>query len=596
MLLLGIRRVASINGRASEERGQSVVFTKRWALSQPEHEVLVERDVRIRLRDGIELDCDVFRPADGTPCPAIVGLHGYSKAKQVTPSWPIAMGAGRNGEVEAGDPIFYARRGYAHVIVNARGTGKSGGIYDYQGPIETQDGVETVEWAAAQPWCDGSVALAGQSYFAIMAIRVAAQRPPSLKTIYSPWGRASSYRGYYLGGILAARFLSHWPHTLANLRYESQAARYLGEDEFQARLEAARRDADIAQHPELATALRSQDHAAHALMTDFLVHPLATDAFWRDRDVDVSRIQVPTMLGACWASYGLHLPGALINFEELDAPKQLIVGPPLYLDRPIYQLAYEHLRWFDQHLKGVDTGVSEEPAVRVFVPGHASWIASDEWPLPETRWTPFNLHARGTLSEHEFFPEEGGTSFEHSYNTAGSATFTTPRLVERTTVVGPVVLDLHGSTTDDEVLWFASLWDLPPNGEPTILTRGWLRGTLAAVDEDASQPWEYRHRFSERTEVVPGAVQRYRINLTSMSHSFAPGHRMMLKIACSDNEPTYGPHVMGTGRLTRTAPAWVTVHHNVKHPSCVYLPVIDGNVIGTFMSDGELAGRPAAAA
>jgi hypothetical protein len=571
---------------------REAVFSKRWALSAPEHDVTIDRDVTIQLRDGVDLDCDVFRPAGGEACPAIIGLHGYSKAKEVTPSFPIAMGAGRNGDVEAGDPLFYARRGYAHVIVNARGTGASGGIYDYQGPLETQDGVDTVEWVARQPWCNGAVALAGQSYFAIMAIRVAAQRPPSLKTIYSPWGRASSYRGYYLGGVLAARFLSHWPHTLANLRYESQAPRYLGEEEFQARLERARRDRDITQYPELAAALHSQARAAHALMADFLVHPLGSERFWRERDADVSQIEVPALLGACWASYGLHLPGALINFNEMTAPRKLLVGPPLYLDRPIYQLAYDHLRWFDHHLKGVDTGVMDEPAVRVFVPGTNRWLEAEEWPLPATRWTPFNLHADGLLSEHEFFPNEGSTSFEHSYNAQGSLSFTTPRLVETTTLVGPAVLELFARCSDEEVLWFVSLWDVPPDGEPSILTRGWLRGTLAAVDQENSERWEYRHSFGERTPVVPGEVQRYDINLGALSCCFAAGHRIRLKVSCSDGEPTRGPHGMGTGRMTRSDPAWITVEHNFEHPSCIHLPIVEGNVIGTFMSGGALAAAP----
>lgn len=566
------------------------MFAKGWALSQPDHQVLVDRDVPILMRDGVELDADLFRPADGAPCPAIVGLHGYSKRKQVTPSMPVAMGAGRNAEVEAGDPLFYARRGYAHVIVNARGTGKSGGIYDYQGPVETADGVEVVEWAASQPWCDGSVGIAGQSYFAIMALRVAAQRPPSLKAIYAPWGRASSYRGYYLGGIVAARFLSSWPHSLANLRYQSQAPRYLGFDEFQARLLVARRDPELTAHPELVAALHSQERPAHALIADFLVHPLADEPFWRDRDADVSQIEVPSVLGACWASYGLHLPGALLNFNELTAPSKLIVGPPLYLDRPIYQLAYDHLRWFDHWLKGNDTGLMDEPAVRVFVSGKNEWLERSEWPLAETRWTPFNLHATGLLSEHEFFPDGGSTSFEHSYNSAGSLTFTSPQLVERTTLVGPARLELYASCSDEEVLWFASLWDLPPDGDPLILTRGWLRGTLAGIDEERSTRWEVRHPFSVRTPVVPGAVQCYQINLSAFSCSFAAGHRLALKISCSDDEPARGPHRMGTGRVTRTEPAWLTVHHNYEHPSCVYLPVIEGNVIGTFMSGGELAG------
>lgn len=571
------------------------MFTKRWRLSEPEHAVQVDRAVRIPMSDGIELDADVYRPAGTERCPVIVGLHGYSKAKQVTPSMPVAMGAGRNGEVEAGDPVFFARRGYAHVIVNARGTGASAGVFNYQGPVETRDGAEVVEWAARQPWCDGNVGLAGQSYFSIMALRVAAARPPSLKAIYSPWGRTSSYHGYYLGGILSARMLSHWPLTLDNLRYESLGEEYLGPEEFSARLERARRDPELLSVPTLAAALAERRTPAQKLMVDFIVHPFATEPFWTDRDADVSAIEVPCVLGACWGSYGLHLSGSLLDFEQLRAPGQLLVGPPIYLDRPIYQLAYDQLRWFDQWLKGIESGLEAEPRVRVFVPGKGEWLEREEWPFPETRWTRFNLHAGGLLSEHEFFPDEGATSFEDTYNQRGSLTFTTPKLVESTTLVGPARLELFASTTDDEVLWFASLWDVPPDGEPELLTRGWLRGTLRAIDEDRSTGWHAHHPFAERTPVQPGEIHRYTINLVATARHLPPGHRIALKLACSDHEPVVGVGgMMGSGRLTRPQPAWLTVHHDYQHPSCVHLPVVSGNIVGTFMSGGDPAIRVAA--
>ena len=171
----------------------------------------------------------------------------------------------------------------------------------------------------------------------------------------------------------------------------------------------------------------------------------------------------------------------------------MTIGPPFYLDRPLYQYQYESLRWFDHWLKGVDTGMMEEPPIKLFVTGTGEWKTATEWPLPETRWTPFYLHSNGLLSEHEFWPNEGSTTFENSQFNRDSLTFLTPALVENTEVIGPIVLNLYASSTDTEVLWFVSLLDIDLDGNETLLTRGWLRGSQRQVDKKRSKPWQPFH-------------------------------------------------------------------------------------------------------
>jgi putative CocE/NonD family hydrolase len=189
------------------------MITKTWRTSERKYGVVVERDVSIRMNDGIQLDCDIFRPDGREKFPAILGVHAFDKFQQSAPSMP--QGFERiNGSIEAGDSNFFVRRGYAHVIVNVRGTGKSEGEFSGYGAQEAKDTYEVIEWIARQPWCDGNVGMFGVSYFAISQLQVAALNPPHLKTIFAPFGYTDFYRICYHGGILSHAFLTGWANRI----------------------------------------------------------------------------------------------------------------------------------------------------------------------------------------------------------------------------------------------------------------------------------------------------------------------------------------------------------------------------------------------
>ena len=138
------------------------MFTRDWSTSARANKVRVERDVKVLVTDGVRLNADVFRPESEGKFPAILGYFPYDMAMQSAPITVTSFQSVQfknpgqekaNASIEAGDPYFYARRGYAHVLVNVRGTGKSEGCYGYLSPQEQQDGHDVVEWIAAQP-CD----------------------------------------------------------------------------------------------------------------------------------------------------------------------------------------------------------------------------------------------------------------------------------------------------------------------------------------------------------------------------------------------------------------------------------------------------------
>lgn len=573
------------------------MYGKTWRTSARKHGVVVEHGVKIRMSDGTELNADVFRPEDNGHFPAIFGFHPYDQTPQTAPIPPrefaIQIGLGRgmeksNAWIEAGDPAFFARRGYAYVIANIRGTGKSTGIYPFLAAPEPRDGCEAIEWIARQSWCDGNVGMFGVSYFAWVQFYVAALRPPHLKCLFAPWAATDLYRdSVYRGGILGHGFWRMWSKTsLHKGRVESESRKELGAEKFQEELEKVLQDEDIAAVPELVEILKNPDASTNPLIVDFLLNPL-DGPYWEKRRVDYGGINVPAYLGADWGMYGLHLPGAFRSWERLDVPKKLLIGPPAYLDRPLYQLQYESLRWFDHWLKGIDTGMLEEPAVRLFLLGTGSWKEAQDWPLPQTRWTPFYLHEGGLLWEKEPWPHERFSTFEDSPWHRGAVEFSSPRLVEDTEVIGPLALHLHAATTDSEVLWLVSLREVDPEGKEKILTRGWLRGTHREIDPGRSTPWAPFHPHIRRQPLTPGKIYEFNISLAPTGVLLKAGSRIKLKIGSTEDPPGNPLEMISCGNLRRQSPSRVTIYHDADHPSHLLLPITRGNVLGTFISGGE---------
>lgn len=576
------------------------MISRNWATSERKYGVIIERDVGIELSDGTLLDSDVFRPDAKGRFPAILGIHAFDKPSQSAPSMPRGFNV-VSGSIEAGDSNFFVRRGYAHVIANVRGTGKSGGEFLHYGPREVEDTAEVIDWIAAQPWCDGNVCMFGVSYFAIAQLQVASLNPKPLKAIFAPYGYTDFYRDkIYHGGILSHGFLAGWANRTfmksaqhrPDVQWSSWTRRRLGESAYREAIERAKQDPEIRAVPSLMEALNAPEKGASPLILDVILN-YNDGEYYHERNVKHERIQVPSYLGGCWGIYGLHLPGAFRAWENISASKKMVIGPPVYLDRPVYQYQYESLRWFDHWAKGIDNGIMNEPPVRLFIPGTGEWKAAEEWPLPDTKWTPFYLHSGGLLSEHEFWPNEGSSSFEDNlFNRRGGLTFLSPPLVENTEVVGSISLTLYASTTADEVLWFVSLFDLDASGEERLLTRGWLRGSHRKIDPRRCRVGEPFHPHDQREPLTPGETYEFNIGLVPTGNLFKEGHRIGLRIRCADDEkPKTTLEGVAQGHVWRQAPSWVTVYHDADHPSCLLLPITKGNVVGTFISGGDITIR-----
>lgn len=566
------------------------MFSTTWQTSPRQYGVVRDRHVGITTTDGIRLDADVFRPdADGA-FPVILSLAPYPVDDEVAPISPGPMRY-PNAHIESGDPHFFARRGYVHVIGNLPGTGASEGWFDHMGPDTIRAVYDAIAWCAEQPWSDGNVGMFGMSYYGMIQPLVAMLEPPALKALFCPFAVTDQYRDtYYKGGIFGYAFIKGWSVALRRARVRGTFAESVGEERFAELVEAAQRDPEIAQVPAVMEVLNGVDDPVNRFLAELVVNPLLNEHY-EPRNVDYSRgCTVPAYFGACWGMYGLHQPGAFRSFTRWNGPARLTIGPPAYLDRPVVQYQDESLRWFDHWLKGNDTGLLEEPPVQLFVDGANEWRQAHDWPLPETRFTELLLHEGGLLFEREHWPNEPHDVITDSRFQRGRVEYTTPAFRDDVELCGPVVLTAYVSTTGTDVLLYASLYDVAPDGDERLISRGWLRASQRELDEEASTPWLPVHAHRERVPLTPGEIVRLDVDIRPVGVLLRSGSRLKLVLRTTD-EGDPNPDILSNhavGLLAGAEHNRVFVHHDEDHPSVLILPVTKGNRIGTFLSGGHL--------
>jgi uncharacterized protein len=300
-------------------------------LSQPEHRVTTELDVPVEVRDGTRLMADVFRPASPGRFPTLVAFSPYPRQMQQS-GFPAGL-------VEAGSTDFWVTRGYCHVIVNARGTGGSDGVYTLMDGQERADLHDAIEWAAAQVWCDGRVGMIGVSYFGMAQLMAAAEAPPSLKALF-PFAAASGLRqATYHGGILSDLFLGGWLGAVGMLAPAGRAAmfrswpaqaleRVLNAEPLHRRFASFDGEAAIASLSKLMRFRYPPEPWADLYQQATAENPTGEEDFWRERDWAplLGRAAAPLHLGCAWDNVALHLSGAFTAWEAVSDPAR---EPPL---------------------------------------------------------------------------------------------------------------------------------------------------------------------------------------------------------------------------------------------------------------------------
>jgi len=553
-------------------------------------EINLERDAPCRLRDGVTLYADVYRPAGDGPHPVLLMRTPYGKT-------------GGESDVGYAHPSWYARHGYVVAVQDCRGRFASEGTF-YPFLYEAADGYESVEWAARLSGGNGKVAMYGFSYVGATQLLAATLRPSSLVTICPGFTASQYYEGWtYNGGAFALAFAALWALGLA---YET--ARRAGDD---ATLDEIGGAFAGLQGVYGAFPLREQTVLArHApFYLDWLEHS-AYDDYWRrwSIDEDYARIEVPALHVAGW--WDVFLSGSIANFAGLSAlggaAQKLLVGPwyhcpwtPLDPTGPSGQVIDDwQLRWLDHFLKGRETGVLDAPAT-VWVEGEG-WRDLDGWPPSSSRPVDWFLHSGGransafgdgTLSPEppgdepaDVFvydpsfpaPSRGGHSccFEdapmgpaaqNATEALGTVLVYTSAPLERDLVlVGDASVTLHAASSARDTDFTARLCTVAPDGRSTNLQEGIIRA-------------RFRDSLTEPKPLRPGEAYEYRIELGPLGVRIAAGQRLRLDVSSSDF-PQWDRNLNTGGALgTESASAAVTatqvVLHDRSRPSRVTLPV-----------------------
>lgn len=577
--------------------------------------MLVERDVVVPMRDGVELVIDVYRPDTTDPLPALLAFAIYNKDIQSPesagqlppqPSWSSAW----SGPQEAGDTTLFVSRGYVHVIGNPRGVGKAG-----SGGSREWDSYDLIEWIAEQPWCDGKVGMVGISGFGAEQMHVARQRPPHLRAVFGfdprgAYGTLGGVREEYPGGVLHTfRYLvGHF-----GVFHQNKGAPGELDTTREAWWKEAIENSDFAQYPHLYNVLAMKGQHMPAYF-DVLINPYVDPAEADRSEAEIAGIDIPVFTGSGWYgyTYKTHLQGAQTYWKFLTSPKKLLFAGPAHLERPFKGLHGEILKFHDQHLKGIDTGIDDEPAVRYWLMGANEWREGSDWPLPETVWTPFYLDSWERLRTDPFIPESVDDRIPPDTfvqmpltqtRTVSSLRFLSPPLPHDLQVVGPASLKLFASIDQDDTNWIVSLKDVGPDvsvqtvreGEREVpadlpereLTRGWLKASNRALDEARSTEHKPFHKLTReaREPVTPGEIVEYDIEILATANLFRKGHRICLEISSLDvptgvagaTNAEYIPYHVASSRTTVHS-----IFHSAQHPSRLLLPIIP-----TTSSNGE---------
>jgi len=517
--------------------------------SRPRHDLVIEKDVDIPMRDGARLKADVFRPRGAGKFPVIINIGSYQKDKHWVPPRDLEEKDNPYMNWETVNPLWWVPRGYIAVRVDSRGTGKSPGQTDPFSSHEAVDFYDAIEWSAQQPWSNGKVGTLGISYYAMTQWLVANLKPPSLKAMI-PWeGAADMYRDFaYHGGIFCFGFVANW--------YNNHMAHHLlGKPQ---------------QH--------NPDTFAKPWLWQYMRDSLDRGAY-RGRQPEWENIDIPLYTVGNWSGMGLHLRGNTEAFMRAASKhKKLRIHAGTHY-HPFYagEARREQLRFFDHWLKDKNTGIMKEPPVKLLIRTgggkNYQWRHENEWPLARTQWTKFYLRPEKQRSR-KGEPAEGVLNTEApkarralaypasamtkagvasaswtSTALAGSlprlgVSFETAAMRANTEITGPINLVLWVSSSTEDMDIFATIrnidrdgkdvWELGQQQQPVPVAKGWLRASHRKLDKKLSLPYRPYHAHDERLWLKPGRIVRVEVEIWPTCMVFAKGHRIRLDIQPRD--------------------------------------------------------------
>jgi putative CocE/NonD family hydrolase len=563
-------------------------------------DIVFERNVAMKTRDGVTLRADIYRPAGDGPFPVLLQRTPYNKDTTAF----IARKA--------------AARGYMVVAQDVRGRFTSEGDW-YTFKHESEDGYDAVEWAAALPRSNGKVGMFGGSYVGATQMLAAISHPPHLAGI-CPSITASNYHENwtYQGGAFEQWFNESWTASLAVDTINRTVRQNMNAMVGSTVLPLSQFPVfNIKSIPDGA----GLTHTLAPYFQDWLDHP-TYDSYWKQWSIEENyeKIQVPALTITAW--YDIFQGGSLRNFTGLQARagnetarkgQRLLVALGGHsgggrtigtVDFGPAALEYDEssimLDWYDYLFFGKQNQFATNKPVRIFVMGENVWRDEEAWPPQRAHETRYYLHSAGkansafgdgALSTTTAITEAADTFVYDPANpvpTVGGPlccdvihlpagprdqkevesrpdvlVYSTEPLQQDLEVTGQVTLDLYASSSAVDTDFTAKLVDVSPDGKAINLAEGILRAS-------------YRESTVEAKPIVPGKVYEYKIDMWSTSNVFLKGHRIRLEVS-SSNFPRFDRN-LNTGKSASINSTFVkatnTILHDAAHPSALLLPVV----------------------
>ncbi len=577
--------------------------------SEPGGELLVERDVLVPMSDGTRLAADVYRPKAPGAYPALLERTPYDKTN--------------SSEIQVGAHTFFAERGYAVVVQDVRGRYASEGAF-YPNLddawLARRDGFDTVQWIAKQAWSNGKVGVIGGSQSGQAAYLLAPTQPPALVAMFVRESASDLHEEwFYRGGAFEHGFVTGWVGiTFATdllRRGLEGGARESALGALKAFLDNRER---FYWHLPLADFSVFKEWPGFRFYYDWVRGAIDGPYWWQQNlSLHHHEFQVPVYHLGAW--YDIFLNGTIRNYlgirekggSQARANQKLVIGPWIHGPKNVGvtqvgaltfpgadAVQYNEIRlpWFDHWLKGLHTGVMDEPPVRIYVMGDNLWRAEREWPLARTRYTRYYFRSGpsgsiGSLNDGSLsaaaptdpdradsfkydplnpIPTLGGTTLfvpsgplDHREADLRSLTYTTDVLEEDLEVTGPITAVLHAMSSAVDTDWTVRLGDVHPDGRSIILADGIVRA-------------RFRDSKMAPRLIEPGQTYRYAVDLWATSNVFKAGHRIRVTVH-SSNFPRWDRN-LNTAESpelgARPQVALNTVFHDELRPSHIVLPVI----------------------
>jgi len=474
----------------------------------------IERNVPVRLRDGVQILIDIYRP-EGRPgqhnLPILLAWSPFGKHNTSDRlPWPDAdVPSGWISPYtafEAPDPVYWCRHGYAIVYPDPRGSWYSEGDLRHGGHAEAQDCYDLIEWLAGRSWSNANVGMSGVSYLAAIQWQVASLRPPHLAAINPCEGFSDWYREFaYHGGIPETSFLVR---GCASLQWSTT---------------------------------RVEDTVANSR-----AHPL-WDAYWRGKECDLESIDVPAYVIASWSDQGLHTRGTLEAYKRLGSREKWLEVHGRKKWHYYYRGVEKQRQFFDHFLRKPARIVPAWPKVSIEVRERAyagEVRAESEWPLARTDFRKLYLNAAdGTLEEER--PKDSDRVAYEPLAPLGRAvfdyTFAVPaelsghmKLRLWVAAVGADDMDLFVAVQkldhEGRLVPFV-FYSLNENG-PVAL--GWLRASHRELDPERSRPEQPFHPHTGEKLLAPDEIVAVEIEIWPSATRFETGERLRVVVQGRD--------------------------------------------------------------